>query len=81
MKDKAIQMLLDTLSRTKMYAYTKEALLMRASIILELVSDDIDIHAFRLKHVKNGEDLSKPYSDQWAKLLIVDALELLNEKI
>lgn len=76
MKDKGIQMLLDTLKTPKMYAYTKEGLLMRVSTILELISDDIDLIIFYKKH--NGyTNIDKQYSDEWATLLIVDALELV----
>lgn len=75
MKDKAIQMLLDTLAAPKMYAYTKEGLLMRVSTILELISD-INIGTFYIKH-SGFSNLDKQYSDAWARLLIVDALELI----
>jgi hypothetical protein len=65
----------------RMYASTREALLMRVSTILEMVDDNYDARDLYEKHGSpTGNvygDMDKQYEDEWARCVIDKALTLL----
>lgn len=81
MKEKAKMFLLELKIAPRMFATSKEALIMRVTTILEMTLDDFDAHAFYNKHLeKKGTtyiNLNDLFDKNWADAIIDDAITYL----
>jgi hypothetical protein len=79
---KAIALLEETALRSRMYAVTKEALVMRAATVLELFVEDFKPQPFYERHLDRYGSaivgLEEPFTDDWAIRVMADAIRLLD---
>ena len=80
-KEKAKEILQYTFRRPRMYAASKEAMLQRVTVILEMCG--IIEHQLYEDYVEkignNCNDIFEPFSVEWGESLISEALKLLEE--
>jgi hypothetical protein len=77
----ARRLLQETSATPRMFATTREALVMRVATVLEVCLDRFDVRAFYAKHLEPHGSLylgiDKPLVDDWGRGVITDGLEML----
>lgn len=78
---RAGRILAETAATPRMFATSREALVMRVATVLEVCLETFDVRAFYAKHLEpHGSlylGLDKPLTDEWGRAVIADGLEML----